>query len=451
MGKLKLTLAVAFLSTLILTGCSEKPVEKDFADEVTVSLRLDETMQEKAYVRLMHNGDRSDYWYYMLTQDFDTDAALLLKAQIDALIAVDGELVGNVGVNKSIMITGLEPKTDYRVIASRIDVTGELLGNVAELCFVTKRDPAVFEDVSKDVWEITYTERKVDGNEETEVFTCDVKDDEFGETYIPCLLSESDFKKGYDEDLRSCFEDYVAYLNLENVKWSTKVTDVDSEFTQDRLRSGKYILFMIGVDSEGALTGYYSRTDCTINQEDPTDAYAAWIGKWLLTGSYMNTLIQYDIEITPDENNLYLKMYGWESSTAFESYEAVPEQLPLKLYFEKTTGYAYVVSEELPDLEGQALADLYDFYLYGAIDYDGRVVSVDVPNMRIACLKLTGTDNAVASKEVFKYDLNGEMIEAEFIYFNYIYTSMLTSHSVYEPVTVDSKVPSIETIRLERQ
>ena len=452
MDKFKLTFAVVFLATLLFSGCQEKHIETDLSDEVTVKLRLDETMQEKAYVRIMHDGSREDFWYYILTQDLETDAERLLKAQIDALIATDGELVGNVGVNKSILITGLEPKTDYRVIVSRIDVTGELIGNVAELEFRTKRDPAVFEEVAKDVWEISYTSRKLEGNDETEIFTCDVKDPEFGETYIPCVVSKEDFKKGYKEDLRKCFEDYVEYLTEEeHVKWSSKVTAVDSEFTQDRFISGDYILFMIGVDSEGALTGYYSRTDYTLKQEDPTDAYSAWIGKWLLTGSYLNDPIEYEVEIVPEENNLYLRMYGWESSTAFESYKIVPEQLPIKLYFDKTTGYAYVVSEKLPDLPGEAQADMYDFFLYGVIDHDGKNVNVDVPNMRLARLQMTGTDNAVAYKEQFKYDTGVEVIETTYIYFNYIYTHFLTGKMIYEPVTVDNKVPSIETIRLERR
>lgn len=422
----------------------------DHSDDVTVTLRLDEVFQEKAYVRLIHDGSREDYWYYMLTDDMDTDAKSLLDAKLADVLAADGEISGNIGMNKSLTFEGLSARTDYRVIAARISPAGEVIGDVAELEFVTLRDPDVFE--VNDSWTITYKERKYTSEpySEVEIFTCDVEGDDTLKTYIPCLLTKDDFKKAYDNNLRRCFEDYIAYRNLENVKWKNEVRHKDSEFIQDRLRHDDYVLFMIGVDDSGKLTGYYSRTDWKLEQEEPTEQYRAWLGKWRLTGKYQGIEVAYDVEISPEENNLYYRMYGWESLTAVDYFESVPQVLPIQLFFEKSTGSAYIISEELPDLADLALAEFYEFYLYGAIQYNGNPMVIDIPNLRLARMTLTDNDHAKVTPENFVFDNGSGVEESPFIYFGYVYTAAINSHMSYEPMTVDSKVPAISTISLTR-
>lgn len=452
MKQFKLIIAGVLLFFMaFLTGCTEDRIETEVTDTVSVSLRLDEAFQEKAYVRLTHNGDRSDFWYYMITTDLGTDADLLLNEYIADALEADGELVGNVGTNKNITFEGLDAKTDYRVIASRISPAGEIIGNVAELTFVTLRDPDVFEINPN--WSITYKERKIVENPygETEIFECKVTGNDTVQTYIPCLLTKEDFRLSYGNNLRRCFEDYIAYRNLSNVKWEKVVTADNSEFVQDRLRHGDYVLFMIGVDTTGELTGYYAKTDCTIAQETPTEAFRAWVGNWTITGKYEGINISYDVEISPDENNMYYRMYGWESLTALDFFESLPEQLPIQLYFEKTTGDVYVVSEELPELDTQALAEFYDFYLYGAINYGGNIVNVDVPNLRLARFHLVDSNHATASAEKFTFEADGSVYEEPFIFFSYVYTAAVNNFMTYMPVTTDMKVPRIETLRLERK
>jgi len=434
-----------------LSGCTENIEPEISYDEVKVSLRLDQTFQEKAYVRLNHDGAAEDYWYYVVTQDMETEAEAILKASLQFILETEGEIVANVGTNRNITLDGLEPKTSYKVVASRILPDGTPTGNVAELVFTTLRDPDVFE--SHPSWNISYKERRVsedDPDTETEVFECAVGGSE--DTYVPCLLSKDDFTRAYGGNLRACFEDYVAFRNLENVKWPNVIKSEPCEYTEDRLRHGEYILFMIGIDDEGGLTGYYSRTDCTIVQEEATDAYRRWVGRWTLSGRCGDQTISYPVEIAPDENNLYYRMYGWESTSADEYFKTLPEQLPLLLYFEKSTGFAYVVSEELADLPDETLAEFYDFYLYGCveIEYNGAMteVPVDVANLRIARFSLTDDNHASVLPEVFSFDLNGVHYDAPFLYFNYSYISMM--YNALAPVTADSFVPRISTMTLER-
>ena len=420
-------------------------------DKAVVTLRLDEVFQEKAYVRLNHDGAQDDFWFYILTADLETEAAVLLGDDIAGKIEADGALTGHVGTNKNITFENLAPKTEYRVIAARITPMGEILGNVAELRFKTMRDPDVFEIHPS--WKIDYKERRnVDGNvdEERDVFSCTVSDTT--ETYVPCLLTKADFTGTYKDNLRACFEDYIAYCNLSGVKWNKTAVSKSCEHVEDRLRSGEYLLFMIGVDTLGTLTGLYAQTEYNLKQEVASDAYAKWVGKWTLKGSHGDQVITYPVEIKADENNLYYRMYGYESTTAGVGLQGVPSTLPILLYFEKSTGDAYVVSEELPDYPD--FAGIYYFYLYGCIeiDYNGTMteVPVDIANMRIARFRLNEAGNhAAAYPERFIYDLSGTHYDTEFLYFNYSYIFPALYQGLV-PVTTDSKVPRISTMTLDR-
>lgn len=280
--RITIPIIVAALSSVLmagLAGCTENIDPESVGEEVQMNLRLDEAFQEAAYIRFVHDGDASDFWYYMVTEDLEADPRGLLGARIAEVLASAGEIVGNVGVNKSLLVENLSAKTEYRVIAAILSEAGEILGEVAVLDFVTLRNPDVFE-VNPD-WNITYKGREVVENpySETDVFTCAVSDGS-EECYIPCLLTKSDFRNAYASNLRKCFEDYVAYRRMENLKWTKDITAEPTEYVQDRLRHDDYILFMIGVDMEGALTGYYAMTECKIEQEEASEEYLKWLGDW---------------------------------------------------------------------------------------------------------------------------------------------------------------------------
>lgn len=443
--------AFSLCAIVPLSGCSGNLETETIEDEIVVSLRLDQVFQEKVYVRLNHDGSQEDFWFYLVTEDMFTEAEELLKEYLESKIDEDGEIVGNVGTNRNISIDGLQPKTTYRIMASRVLPEGKMTGNVAELSFTTLRDPDVFE--SHPSWNMQYKERRVsedDPDIESEVFTCHAGDSE--DTYVPCLLSKADFERSYGSNLRACFEDYIAFRNLEHVKWAEEVRSESCEHIEDRLRHGDYILFMIGIDADGELTGYYSMTECKIAQEAATDEYRRWLGQWTVVGSCGDRRIRYELEISPDENNLYYRMSGWESTSATDYFKNLPEELPILLYFEKTSGDVYVVSEAFDDLEDPVMADFYDFFLYGCveIDYNGQMteVPVDVENLRIARFSLIGENLAQVTPEIFSFDLNGTHYDAPFRYFNYSYVSMMYAGLV--PVTADSVVPRIDTMRLER-
>ena len=442
-------------------GCVEKPeILVPEGEDVTLSLKVDEVFKEKAYIRLNHNGSLEECWFHVLTEDLQTDALEVLEDTLSKILDSDSKVKVQKGVNKNLTFENLKAKTEYRVIASIINQDGSLAGNVAELRFKTLRDLDVFEEHPS--WKIEYKERRVskdDADQESEIFSCSVGDSK--DTYVPCLLSKADFKNSYNDNLRSCFEDYVAFRNQENVKWHNVVLAEDCEHVEDRLRSGDYLVFMVGIDSLGTLTGYYAKEEFAIKQDPASAEYRAWIGKWNLKGVAGDKEVVYEVEIKPEENNLYLRMYGWENATAsqgFEDFTAIPaagedqNHLSVLLYFSKATKDVYIVSEELapiPDYAG-----IYYFYLYGCIevDYEGVMtpVPVDIPNMRIARFSLNAAKNrATATPEPFVMDVGGMHYDTEFIYFNYSYIFPAVYQGLV-PVTLDTAVPKISSLVLEK-
>ena len=425
-----------FGSMMCFTGCVDLDVTNGKAENVVVTLRLDETFQEKVHVRLNHSGTSEDYWYYMLTQDFESDAKQLLAAEMKTVIAADSLLIGNVGTNKNITFDGLKARTKYRAIAAIIAEDARIISDVAELVFETKRDPGKFEIWP--AWQIDYKERRVapeDPNQETDVFSCTVADGDTLQTYIPCVLSKADYEYYYDGKVRKCFEDYIDYRNSLNVKWVSEVKNKTFEYTQDRFMSGDYMLFMIGVDKTGELTGYYAQTECKIKQETATDAYKAWIGTWKLKGECMKKTadgavrtIEYNIDIVPTENNLYYELYGYDAQT-MQGLSEIPSTIPLKLQFEKSSGDVYVMSEQLPDIkDNPALADFYDFFAYGSVEvvyYDVlTIIPVDQENLPIARFSLTDSAHAKGYGTNISIDLYGEHYSTKFVAFNYFYSAM---------------------------
>ena len=441
------------LGVVLCVGCIENIEPETVEGDVTVALRLDEAFQEMAYVRLTHDGDQGCLWFHMFTTELDTDARQELEVKIASLLESDGKIVGNSGVNKNITLEGLEANKVYRVLAAIVTPAGEISSNVAELKFKTMRNPDVFERHPS--WKVEYKERRVsedNPDDEKEVILCTAGDTL--DTYIPYVVPVDYFNSEYKGSYRSCFESYVAECNKAHVKWASEVKKGEHTQLEDRLVKGDYMLFMIGIDSLGTLTGYYAETIHKLEQEPATEAYNKWIGNnWKLTGKCDGKEITYDVKITPEENNLYYQMYGWESTTAAEGFLNIPQDLPILLYFEKSTGDMYVMSQQLDDLDNPALADVYDFFVYGCIkvDYSGTMmdVPVDIPFLKVARFTMGADGSARATPLKISLQAFGIPGEQEFLYFNYSY-SMPGLYNGLIPITSDSVVPRINTLKLHK-
>lgn len=443
--KISRILTIMALCVLSLTACENGLDVDKPTDEVDVTLSVDQLFQEKAHIRVRHTGDKDLFWFYYLTEDLDSDAYALINEELSETLDFYGEIIGNLGVNKSITFENLLARTNYRVIAAAITPDGQVCSNVAELVFCTLRDPDVF--YLNENWNISYLKRAAseeDPDVETEYFATTSSD---SLTYYPFIVLKSDFEGTYGSNLRNCFESYVNFRNSENIKWNRVLMKADSVLTQDRLRSNDYVAFMMGIDEEGSLTGYYSKKDITIEQETASEDYSRWLGEWTVSGTaWDNTPKTYDIEIKADENNLYYKMYGWEGDINSGYYTNVPKDFPITLYFEKSTGNAYVVSEYLGEPEEDVL-----FYIYGNGYINESITPINIENLKVARFSYVNGMPHLTPEEYAVYDAAGNYLKDEYFSFSYCYTLRGYEYVGFAPFTADSKVPNLMGIKIEKK
>lgn len=449
----KLCLAVLAVVGLLGAVSCEDVIDDTIVDNVRLTIRVDEVGQNEVYLRLTHNGENNQYWYCMSpTDNLDAEPREILERTIRNVVREEGNLTARVGVNRSLKFDGLEAHTQYRAIAAIVNDQAEIVGDVAVVTFQTQRDPAVFTDLgATGIWQMSYSKRYTSGDDDTEydVFKCEVADT--AHTFVPMIIKKEDFSNYYGDDHRLFFEDYVASCNEDNVKWSKVIRNKTCEHTQERLRSGDYWMFMIGVNRDGELTGYYAQEEKIFRQEQQTAEFAKWLGLWTLSEITPSSKpIQYNVTITAEENNLYLRMAGWEYSDIMDAaMTEVPFQLPILLYFEKSTGCVYVVSEEMADLPTAAAADMYDFYLYGLVYMDANLSLINLPNLRLARFAMNDDGRTVTvTPERFTYTEGDKAKSA--LFESFCYTYIWTLWPELSPITPGVKVISLNNLKMEK-
>lgn len=280
---MKLTdiIKVIFLALAILSSSScekEESMTSDPTREVTITLDVDRLSLESASIRVRHDGESDILWVYEMTEDLISDADQLIDEKLAKELELTGEIVVYTGRNRSITVSDLAPKAYYRFICKSIDpVTGSACGEAAEIQFRTRRDPSVF-DVN-DNWSVERGERSVNPVDQMEYdnFICSSDDDE---TYVVLPIKLSDFETYYNNDKRALFEDFYADFGIAvgDGQWKNVLKEGDIMWSEQRLRSSDWVVYMVGIDREGELSGLYQECRFTIEQEVATDAYNRWLG-----------------------------------------------------------------------------------------------------------------------------------------------------------------------------
>ncbi len=374
------------LLTILVLGCDKvQESQNDNQYETTIMLDVDKVTLESASIRVRHDGDADLLWVYLHTQDLETAADVLLSEKIAADLDLTGEIVAFTGRNKSIALADLAPKTYYRFICGAIDdVTGELLGEPSDIAFRTKRDPAVFE--LNPNWSIKRGSRST-GNDmmEYDNFICTSTDDE---SYVVLPIKKTDLEFYYSNDLRSLFEDFHSDFGLEagDSQWKKIVKSGDVTWSEDRLRSSDWHVYMLGIDPEGELTGLYQKTSFTIEQEEATDAYKRWLGTWKVCKDGEEV---FEISIIPSENNLWYYLGGWESNNMFQ-YDTFDPALMFETFFDKSTGRMCFISQYVNTMVENN--EYRDFYFSGSFYYGSNYV-IDALNYKMAETAFTETAN----------------------------------------------------------
>ena len=375
---LKLLFALSFTAFL---GCEkQEDVHVSQKGEVAIVLDVDQVSLESASIRVRHNGPEDFLWVYMNTSDLESDASSLIASKIAKDLELTGEILASKGQNKSLTMSALEAKSYYRFICSAIDdETGLPYGKAAEITYRTRRDPSVFERNSS--WTISRGDRSLNNQDKMEYdnFICESDDDQ---TYVVLTIKDSDFEYYYKSDLRALFEDYQSSFGFEegSSKWKSVLSSGDIIWPEQRLRSGEWTVYMIGIDSDGELSGLYQELQFTVEQETATNEYNRWLGTWMVSDKNGDDL--FEIQIIPSENNMWYYMAGWESANifGFDTYD--PALMP-ELFFDKETGNMFFISQYVNTMVSGN--ESVDFYFTGTFTYGNTYVLGDeVLNLRMA-------------------------------------------------------------------
>lgn len=426
---LKALIASTLLFSFVSCDKAQEQTVENINSDVNIMLDVDKVTLESVNVRVRHNGNADMLWVYMLTDDLETSADALIEEKLANDLELTDEIVAWTGQNKSIQLIDLNPKSYYRFICKAIDSeTGKTIGEVAELIFRTRRDPSVFE--LNDNWTITVGDRTVDNVDQMEYdnFVCKSSDEE---SYILLPIKVVDFEYYYKSDIRSLFEDYVSDFGIAegDSKWKTIVKTGDNTLAEQRLRSGEWLIFMIGIDAEGELTGYYQQLDLKIEQEIATDEYNRWLGTWQISDKNGENLFQ--IEILPSENNMWYYMAGWESNNVYGYDTSDPALMP-ELFFDRETGEMCFISQYVNTLIDST--DSYDFYFSGTFTYGSTyVLGSEVLNYRMADVGFLDTTYKNALIQAGNFVTQGMSFPIESICYMYSVAGQLGAISLAPP------------------
>ena len=412
-------------------ACNTLPddVNSSVVEDIKFILREDAIELNTAAIRVKHNASADVMWVYMQTEDLESDGDVLIAERVENEYQFTEQIVAYQGNNKSLQLSGLEAKKKYRVIVKAIDDEGKLYGQAASLIFKTRRNPDLWE--VNDNWTLTRsnerTSKVVSGSSEVqeyENFECKSKDQE---AYIVLTLTKADFQnypkaEGHKDVKRTLFEDYYADFIKSN-DYKSRILKGDSNWNEERLRSGDYVVFMIGLDEENELSGLYSQFEVEIKAEtELAQSYKDWTGLWEISFTDEGHK-PWNVVIDVDDPNMWFTSYGWEPERIY----AQEDVLLLDLYYDKFTGKAYLISQEVALGDDGSSRICY----YGAFPYGTSNMLVDYENLRIAEFVVIGDKEAQIRPLGATLDGVGEItFSYGLFYINYATSSTAASFSI---------------------
>ena len=242
------------------------------------------------------------------------------------------------------------------------------------------------------------------------------------ETYYLDVITADNFKNWYDSDLEAYIKDEPNYYNGELYKGSTEVTF-------DRMRSGSWLAVAFGVKN-GEINGDYAVLRFTIQEDQPSEDFKRWLGKWTVKGaskSDPSREISYDLDITSSDADYLFYVTGWESGRSasvdmkdygFETqYDRFTKTMLFKcLYLETET------------ISGKD----YDLCFYGNFIYDGSMGFTDMKkgDEQTVCDNIIVAESSVMSGDGRSATVDG--LNFDFIQDNKTYRTKLTSMQYFD-------------------
>ena len=164
-------------------------------------------------------------------------------------------------------------------------------------------------------WGIAYAGRGVDEIGVYERFKISYN----GHSYVyPLIISPEDLSGVYANDLAEFFS-YEVGLLQQNAKdnSSSQLSDIGvyasnvQEVFFNRHIHGTWIAYLVELDVSLKMTGKYAENTFTIQEEEPTEAFKRWFGKYRV--SDLEGHGSFDIEVSDADANYLYYVDGWET------------------------------------------------------------------------------------------------------------------------------------------
>ena len=335
--------AVAAIAAMFVS-CTEKPgpdpeTPKDpgtpdtpkveLTENLAFTLEVTEVETDKAKVKVEHNGTTNDTWYAFATTDTDVNAAITAKV---AEITADGGKIAGIKKGKSTTVTvrSLQPETAYTFIAFGITEAGEVYGTSASVPFTTAKEeeepptPPAPEGMSINPnWTVTYS-----GAQEYEgtvyEHTATVTSTDQNAWFLSSAWPKADFDAaletyGIEAIAQAELKGFKEYVEQINAYYGANYTAADlayvgTDWDVINVQGGEWIVMAIGVGADSELSMLYAVSEpFTIEEEDMSEAYAAWLGDWTITGA---NGIQQFVTFSKGIANKTFLMSGYEGDDA---------------------------------------------------------------------------------------------------------------------------------------
>lgn len=276
------------------------------------TLEVESVEADKAKIQIENNGSTSDTWFGFVTSEVSKTDAELIQAQVAELTA-GGKVSGlQKSTSKSVTVRDLEPETDYKYIVFGLSEKGEVYGKSSSVPFKTLK--AELQYTENAAWTVAYAGAgTINGTNYEHTISVTSTDDNY---YFVTAASVEDFTTaGIKTVAETNLADLKTFLEGFNAQNGTDYKVVDLLFKGDgvealNLEAGDWYAIAIGVDEKGELTGLYAKSEViSIEEEEPTEEYAAWIGDWTFTGS---NGIAWPITFSKGKANQSYMMSGWE-------------------------------------------------------------------------------------------------------------------------------------------
>lgn len=379
--------AAAAIAAIALFGCAKDPQggkepgdkpstgNTELTQDLTFTVEVTSVESDLAKVKVQNNGTTKDTWYFFATTETDVEKAI--TAKVAELTADGGKVTGlKKSTSTTVTVRDLEPETDYTFIVFGLTAEGEVYGNAESVEFSTAKGKAEFQE--NPAWSVAYTgEKEYDGDvyEHTATVTSSDQNPWFLSSAWPKEEFEAAMEEyGIEAILQYELDNLNEYIDQVNKSYGYNFTILDwlyvgTDWDTIDIDAGKeYYVMAVGVGEDGELSGLYAISDViSLPEEDPTEAYSAWIGDWTFTGANGAT---YNVTFEKDVNNKSYLMTGWQEMAA----------IPTEVTWFEEDGMWAIMPQEFGTYTIDEQGTQANIYFLGAQkDEEGYSIYTDVP------------------------------------------------------------------------